>query len=244
MAISTTPAANSSPSSAVRTGMSSCSPSQRAKLLAKCSSMCCTTTTAQPRGGTQPASILETATGPPVEAPIASSDVTGTGVSALSATGAGALPASDVRGAMAWLPPLWRISLSMVRILASSSESPPGWPCSTGVAVTSSAPAPSARNTWLTLSCGRPVTTRIAHGLCSMILRVASTPSSSGMLRSMRIRSGRFSAHMRTASAPVRAIHSTWCSAVLATTRRSASAAMATSLAMAIFICGRLQSGR
>ena len=60
-----------------------------------------------------------------------------------------------------------------------------------------------------------------------MIRRVASTPSSAGMIRSISTRSGRFSAHMRTASAPVRGDpDAPGARGAPATTRRSASAAI------------------
>ena len=102
--------------------------------------------------------------------------------------------------------------------------------------VRDSAPAPSARNTWPTLSCGAAVTTRIAHGASRMMRRVASTPSITGMARSISTRSGGRSRHRRTASAPVRATHATWCSPPIATARRSASEAVGLSLAMPILM--------
>ena len=75
---------------------------------------------------------------------------------------------------------------------------------STGVLTASSAPALMASKTcdefWATFA----VTTTIAQGERAIMRRVASTPSILGMIKSMRIRSGRSRRQSSTASAPSR----------------------------------------
>ncbi|MCY1179574.1 hypothetical protein D9M73_199810 [compost metagenome] len=66
-----------------------------------------------------------------------------------------------------------------------------------------------ASNTRCTFCWRSTVTMTMAHGVDAMISRVASTPSITGMIRSIRIRSGVDSAHRRTASAPLLATHIT-----------------------------------
>ena len=80
-------------------------------------------------------------------------------------------------------------------------------------------------------------TIRIAHGLPAMICRVACTPSTCGMIRSIRIKSGRSRLAIAIASTPSAAVQATVWSGRLPTTRRSASLAARTSLTIAILKC-------
>ena len=66
-----------------------------------------------------------------------------------------------------------------------------------------------ASNTFEALPPTLAVTTRMAHGVFFMIVQVACTPSITGMMRSIRIRSGQSRAHFSTASAPSAAVHAT-----------------------------------
>ncbi|MNP66123.1 hypothetical protein D3C76_1617870 [compost metagenome] len=81
----------------------------------------------------------------------------------------------------------------------------------------------------------------IAQGVSAMMRRVASTPSITGMIRSIRIRSGVCSAHFCTASRPSPATQITWCAGSKANARRKASTAMGMSLTIAIFMPVLLQ---
>ena len=69
------------------------------------------------------------------------------------------------------------------------------------------------------------VTTRIAQGADAMICRVACTPSRCGMIRSIRIRSGRSRFAIAMASTPSLAVQAISWSGRLSTTRLSASQA-------------------
>ncbi len=82
----------------------------------------------------------------------------------------------------------------------------------------------------------------MAHGVSAMIRRVASTPSITGMIRSIRIRSGVNSAQRCTASRPLLATHTTWCAGSKLTARRKASTAMGMSLTIAILMPALLRS--
>ena len=102
-----------------------------------------------------------------------------------------------------------------------------------GVFTASSAPTPSASYTKLAFPVTVAVTTRMGHGDACMIARVASTPLTRGMMRSIRITSGRSPAAFVIASSPSRAIHAIESAGSLTTTRRNASHATARSLTMA-----------
>ena len=80
---------------------------------------------------------------------------------------------------------------------------------SSGVSTASSAPWPIASKTRLALTRTLPVTIRIAHGVLAMIRRVASTPSITGMIMSIRIRSGVSFAQSADRLGAVRAIQTT-----------------------------------
>ena len=111
-----------------------------------------------------------------------------------------------------------------------------------GVLTASSAPAPSASYTRPALPLTVAVTTRIGQGATRMIWRVASTPFTRGMMRSIRIRSGFERWACTTASSPSRAIHATESAGSAAIARRSASHATARSFTIAIFttrLCAR-----
>ena len=73
---------------------------------------------------------------------------------------------------------------------------------SPGVSTASSAPCPMASNARREFAPTLAVTIRIAHGVLAMIRRVASTPSISGMMRSISTRCGVVFAHSSTASPP------------------------------------------
>ncbi|MNS96479.1 hypothetical protein D3C72_1307790 [compost metagenome] len=134
--------------------------------------------------------------------------------------------------------PLSPISQPMFMILRNNGAAA-SWalPAPTvGVSTTSSAPWPMASNTRCTFCWRSTVTMTMAHGVSAMIRRVASTPSITGMIRSIRIRSGVSSAHWRTASAPLPATQTTSWAGSNARARRRASTAMGMSLTIAILM--------
>ena len=141
-----------------------------------------------------PESSVASAAGPPAEAPIATS---GTG----PLDGAAAELRAVVQSPISRESTLIFASIGRAVAVGSASNS--------GRSTASSAPLPIAANASRALSSTLAVTIRIAHGVCAMIRRVASTPSIRGMIRSIKIRSGRSAPHMRTASSPSRAIHAT-----------------------------------
>ena len=139
--------------------------------------------------GVQPASTRATATGPPVEAPIASSCFTPACTPTprfVAAPRAGGLRPRSCAAACRWCVILASSCVACAAVAVAACPAP-------GVAVTSSAPAPIARNTWPTLSCGLGGDDQDGAGRRRMIWRVASTPSSSGIIRSISTRSGRVS---------------------------------------------------
>ncbi|MNE74211.1 hypothetical protein D3C80_1702720 [compost metagenome] len=150
--------------------------------------------------GGKPLSSTSRAAGPPADEPMATSprrcDASRKGV----ATGR----AAGLR--------CWPISQLMLRILrsngAAASRASPA--PRAGVSTTSRAPWPMASNTRCTFCLRSTVTITMAQGVSPMIRRVASTPSITGMIRSMRIRSGNCSAQRCTASAPLPATQITW----------------------------------
>jgi hypothetical protein len=127
-------------------------------------------------------------------------------------------------------------SFSMVEIFFRSSRPPsiviPG--PNTGVATASRAPQPMASKTLAAFPSTVAVTTRIALGVSFMILPVACTPSMTGMIRSIRMRSGRSWRHFSTASRPFTATQARACSGAWAMTLRRTSRARGMSLTIAI----------
>ena len=91
-----------------------------------------------------------------------------------------------------------------------------------------------ASNTSAALVFTEFVTINMGQGDSAMILRVASTPLISGMIRSINIRSGGSSLQHFTASSPFHATHAISCSECERMPRRSASMAICISLTIAI----------
>ncbi len=198
---------------------------------AKTWSTCCTSTMAAGKSRGKPLSRISRAAGPPAEEPIA--------------TKLWRLPEvrADVVSVRTRLP-RWPISQPMLRILRNSGAAASlGLPTPrAGVSTTSRAPCPMASNTRLILAWRSTVTNRIAHGVSAMICRVASTPSITGMIRSIRIRSGVNSAQRCTASRPLPATHTTSCEGSKFKARRKASTARGMSLTIATLMTARPQS--
>jgi hypothetical protein len=73
------------------------------------------------------------------------------------------------------------------------------------VLTASRAPYPIASKTFEAFPPTVAVTTRMRHGDAAMMRRVASVPSITGRIKSIKITSGVSAAHFSTASAPFRA---------------------------------------
>ncbi|MCY1421930.1 hypothetical protein D9M71_375960 [compost metagenome] len=176
----------------------------------------------------KPLSKTSRAAGPPADEPMATSPCRCAASRKGAAIGRGVLLRC------------WPINQPILRILRNSGAAASlGSPAPrAGVSTTSSAPWPMASNTRWTFCWRSTVTITMAQGVSAMIRRVASTPSMTGMIRSIRIRSGVCSAHSFTASAPLLATQTTWCIGSNANARRNASTAMGMSLTIAIFIPG------
>ncbi|MCY1412119.1 hypothetical protein D9M71_275170 [compost metagenome] len=229
---STCPGCGGSPSRARRTGRPAALLSHSAMPAANTWSTCWTSTMAAGNAAGKPLSNTSSAAGPPAEDPIATNprrwEASRSGAATALAAGARCWPTSQ---------PILRILRSKGAAASRASPAP-----SAGVSTTSRAPWPMASNTRCTFCLRSTVTMTMAHGVSAMIRRVASTPSITGMIRSMRIRSGNCSVHRCTASAPLLATHTTWCAGSRATARRNASTARGMSLTMAIFIPEHLRS--
>ena len=179
-------------------------------------------------------SIWISALGPPVEHPMTISLFFEVSSDAFSST-----TGSATFARMVFIPDNLPIFLILSRRLSPPFESPKE--PRTGVATTSRAPAPMASKTLEELPVTEAVTIRIGHGDCRMIRRVASTPSITGIMRSMRTRSGMSSTHRSTASWPFLAIQATERAGSVNRTRRRLSTAIPRSLIIPIlmffFLC-------
>ncbi len=105
-----------------------------------------------------------------------------------------------------------------------------------GVLTASSAPALMASKTLDEFRFTLAVTTTMAQGFRAMIRRVASTPSISGMIKSISTRSGVSRAQRSTASAPSRATQASSWPRASSRRRRIASTAITMSLTIAILM--------
>ncbi|MNR21630.1 hypothetical protein D3C85_1385420 [compost metagenome] len=155
-------------------------------------STCCTSTMAGEKLRGSPLSRTSSAAGPPADEPMA-----------IRLWREPELRAG--LGANRSRLPLSPISQPMFMILRSNGAAA-SWALPApraGVSTTSRAPWPMASNTRCTFCWRSTVTMTMAHGVSAMIRRVASTPSMTGMIRSIRIRSGVCSAHFCTASLPL-----------------------------------------
>ncbi|KAG1076837.1 hypothetical protein G6F40_017248 [Rhizopus arrhizus] len=91
--------------------------------------------------------------------------------------------------------------------------------------------ASNTRAVWRATSA---VTTTMAQGVSAMMRRVASTPSITGMIRSISTTSGRSRAHCATACSPSLATHATSRPGSSAIARRMVSTAICRSLTIPI----------